>query len=260
MGANMRSSVDEVGHLRAQLERVQGRKLDAPVLPTHPALAELLPGGGLRPGSAYSLPASGSLLLALIARASQEGSWCGVIGMPELGAEAAERLGVDLDRLVLIPDPGPRWLTVAATIADVLPIVAVRPQGRPMGQEVSRLAARLRERGAVLLVEGAWPQAEAALRVSEPEWSGLGEGYGYLAGRAVTVTASSRRWPVPRTSRMLLPAADGTVSALRDEGGQRAPITAIGGGAREAARDESLGASSDAAEAAYAPLQVRAAG
>ncbi len=255
----MRSSADEVGDLRAQLERVQGRKLDAPVLPTHPALADLLPGRGLRPGSAYSLPASGSLLLALIARASQEGSWCGVIGMPELGAEAAERLGVDLDRLVLIPDPGPRWLAVAATIADVLPIVAVRPQGRPMGQEVSRLAARLRDRGAVLLVEGEWPQAEAVLRVSEPEWSGLGEGYGYLAGRAVTVTSSSRRWPVPRRSRMLLPAADGTVSALRDQSGQRAPITAIGGTTRETAGDAAR-AAGDAARAAYPPPGVRAVG
>lgn len=225
-----RADPDAVTRLRAQLERVQGLRLDAPVLPTHPALAELLPGGGLRPGAAYSLPSSASLLLALLARPSREGSWCAVIGMPELGAEAAEKLGVDLDRLVLIPDPGPRWLAVAATVADVLPVVAVRPQGRPMGQEVSRLAARLRERGTVLLVEGDWPQAEAALRVSEPEWTGLGEGYGYLAGRALTVTASSRRWPVPRRSRMLLPAADGTVSVLRDETAQRAPITAIGRG------------------------------
>ncbi|WP_438352315.1 hypothetical protein [Microbacterium sp. CJ88] len=220
--AAQRADLDVVHRLRAEMQKKQGLRLDAPVLPVHPALAELLPGGGLRPGAAYSLPPSGSLLLALMARASHDGSWCGVIGMPELGAEAAERLGVDLDRLVLIPDPGPRWLAVAATIADVLPIVAVRPQGRPMGQEVSRLAARLRERGSVLLVEGDWPQAEASLRVSEPEWSGLGAGHGYLAGRALTVTASSRRWPVPRRSRMLLPAADGTIEVLREQGGVRA--------------------------------------
>lgn len=208
------SAQDDVVRLRAQLERVQGRRLDAPVLPTHPALAGLLPGGGLRPGSAYSLPSSASLLLALLAQPSQSGSWCGVIGMPELGAEAAERLGVDLDRLVLVPEPGPRWLAIAATLAEVLPVVAVRPQGRASNAEISRLGARLRDRGAVLLVEGAWPQAEAILRVSEPEWTGLGSGYGYLEGRALTVTSSSRRWPVPRKSRMLLPAPDGTVAVL----------------------------------------------
>ncbi|MGA1828029.1 MAG: hypothetical protein WAZ28_07235, partial [Microbacterium sp.] len=90
----------EVHQLRAQVDRMQGRKLDAPVLPVLPALASLLPGGGLRTGSAYSISPSASLLSALLAAASQAGSWCGVVGMPQFGAEAAERLGVDLSRLV----------------------------------------------------------------------------------------------------------------------------------------------------------------
>lgn len=239
VAAVQRGDLDAVTRLRAQMAQVQGLRLDVPVLPTHPALTELLPGGGLRPGAAYSLPSSAdepgalSLLLALVARATQEGSWCGVVGMPELGAEAAEKLGVDLGRLVLVPDPGTRWLAVAATIADVLPIVAVRPGGRAMGPEVSRLAARLRERGAVLLVEGDWPQAEATLRVSDPQWTGLGDGFGYLAGRALTVTATSRRWPVPRRSRMLLPAADGTVAPLPEH----TSITALPRVDEQAARE-----------------------
>ncbi|MFB8386926.1 hypothetical protein ACFC3F_07285 [Microbacterium sp. NPDC055910] len=204
---------DELTRLRAQVERMQGRKLDAPVLPVLPALADLLPGGGLRPGSAYSLPRSTSLLLALLARASQDGSWCGVIGMPRLGAEAAESMGVDLSRLVLVPDPGRRWLAVAATIADVLPVVAVRPAGRAPDGEIARLAGRLRDRGAVLLVQGPWPQAEAVLEVGDASWTGVGRGHGYLAERTVTVTSASRRWPVARTGRMLLPDAAGTVAA-----------------------------------------------
>lgn len=204
----------DLASLRAQLERVQGRRLDAPVLPVHPALAALLPGGGLRPGAAYSLSRSTSLLLGLLAQPSQAGSWCGVVGMPRLGAEAAERLGVDLTRLVLIPEPGPRWLAVTATIAEVLPVVAVRPAGRAPDAEISRLAARLRDRGAVLLVQGPWPQAEAVLELDAPEWSGLGRGHGYLSGREVTITASSRRWPRSRRSRVLLPDATGTIAAV----------------------------------------------
>ena len=207
--SHQQEPVDEVLRLRAQLERVQGRKLDAPVLPVHPALAPLLPGGGLRPGAAYSLSRSTSLLLALLAQPSQSGSWCGVVGMPRLGAEAAEKLGVDLSRLVLIPDPGPRWLAVTATISEVLPVVAVRPSGRATDAEVSRLAARLRDRGAVLLVQGPWPQAEAVLEVDDPMWTGLGRGHGYLNGRAVTVTSTSRRWPRARRERLLLPDASG---------------------------------------------------
>lgn len=206
----------DVASLRAQLERVQGRRLDTPVLPVHPALASLLPGGGLRPGAAYSLSRSTSLLLALMAQSSQAGSWCGVVGMPRLGAEAAERLGVDLSRLVLIPDPGPRWLAITATIAEVLPVVAVRPSGRAPDAEISRLAARLRDRGAVLLVQGPWPQAEAVLELDAPEWTGVGRGHGYLSGREVTVTASSRRWPRSRRSRLLLPDALGAIAAVAE--------------------------------------------
>ena len=57
------------------------------LVPVHPALAGLLD-GGLQPGAAYSV-SGGALLLALLAEPSQAGSWCGVVGIPELGAEAA---------------------------------------------------------------------------------------------------------------------------------------------------------------------------
>jgi hypothetical protein len=217
----------EVLRLKAQLERVQGRRLDAPMLPTHPAFASLLPGGGLRPGAAYSLGSSASLLLALMARPSQDGSWCAVVGMPELGAEAAESLGVDLARLVFVPDPGPRWLAVTATIAEVAPVVAVRPPTRVADGQVARLAARLRDRGTVLLVQGAWPQAEATLDVGDPQWSGVGRGHGYLAGREVTVTAASRRWPRARRERMLLPGADGHVALVAPAHENAAPIAPV---------------------------------
>lgn len=203
----------EVRRLRAQLERVQGRRLDAPVLPTPPALADLLPGGGLRAGAAYSLAPSSTLLLSLLARPTKAGSWCAAVGMPELGAEAAAGLGVVLDRLVLVPEPGPRWLAVTATLAEVMTIVAVRPQGRVSDAEASRLLARLRDRGAALLVQGPWPQAEAAFEVADPHWTGLGQGHGYLTAREVTVTVHSRRSPVPRRARMLLPDQAGSLTA-----------------------------------------------
>lgn len=224
---NQAEAVRDVHELRARLERMQGRKLDTPVLPTHPAFSPLLPGGGLRPGSAYALASSASLLLALMARPSQDGAWCGVVGMPDLGAEAAEKYGLDLDRLVFIPDPGPRWLAVTATIAEVLPVVAVRPPAgtaERSGAEVSRLAARLRDRGTVLLVQGPWPHAEAVIDVADPRWSGLGRGHGYLAGRELTVSVSSRRSPTARRARMLLPAADGSITVLGHPAEQSAPI------------------------------------
>ncbi len=218
------AAVEDVQRLRAQMERMQGRRLDAPALPTHPALAALLPGRGLRPGSAYALGPSHSLLFALLAQPSQTGSWCGVVGMPGFGAEAAERAGVDLSRLVLIPDPGSRWLAVVATIADVLPVVAVRPPARASDREISQLTARLRDRGSVLLVQGTWPQTEAMLDVADARWSGLGAGEGYLSERELTVTVSSRRSPAPRAARVLLPSPDGSIAATSERDRAVAPI------------------------------------
>ena len=47
--------------------------------------------------------------------------------------------------------------------------------------------------------------------MADPEWTGLGRGHGYLAGRELTVTVTSRRTPVPRRGRVLLPAVDGAL-------------------------------------------------
>jgi len=172
-------------------------------IPAPPAIATLLP-GGLRPGAVYSLDAPGALLLALLAEASRAGSWCGAVGIPELGAEAAERAGIDLDRLVLVPRPGERWLAAAAAVAEVLAVVALRPSGRVRDADAARLAARLRDRGAVLLTIGPWPQAEAMLSIDDSRWSGLGLGHGCLAEREVDVIATSRRSPAPRRVRVVL--------------------------------------------------------
>ncbi|MFT4297549.1 MAG: hypothetical protein QM582_19270 [Micropruina sp.] len=181
-------------------------------LPVPPALAELLPGGGLTPGSAYSVT-PGALLLALLAEPSREGSWCGAIGLPELGAEAAEQAGLDLGRLALVPRPEERWFSITAALAEVIPVVAVRPGGRVRDADASRLAARLRSSGTVLLVAGAWPRVEATLSTSAPRWTGLGAGHGYLTARDVLVSVASKRFPAPRQARVSLPDGSGWLSA-----------------------------------------------
>jgi hypothetical protein len=197
-----------LARLRAQVAVKEARVRPA-LFPMHPELAGLLPGGGLNPGSAYCLSGSGALLLALLAEPSREGHWCGVVGMPEFGAEAAGQAGVALERLALVPEPDDQWLAITAALVEALPVVAVRPAGRVREGDAARLMARLRDRGGLLLVDGPWPRAEARLVVSDARWSGLGVGYGYLASREVTVTVTSRKSPAPRTVRLVLPTPDG---------------------------------------------------
>jgi len=198
--------------------RIRGMESTRLGLETRPAAAGfegLLPGGALRPGAVYAVDSSISLLLALLAGPSVAGSWCGIIGLPDLGPEAATSLGIDLARLVLVPAPGDHWLTVTAALADVLPVVAVRPPRRVSETEASRLGARLRQRGCTLLVAGEWPQAEARLSLRTNTWSGLGFGHGHLTGRDVLVAASARSG-FPRTARMSLAGLPSEAPANQD--------------------------------------------
>lgn len=203
----------EVHRLRNEISRMQRRRSDVPFLPLDPALENLLPDGGLRVGSAYSISPSPSLLGALLAPPSQKGSWCAIIGMPTIGVEAMSDLGVDLERLVLVPDPGQRWLTVATALSEVIPIIAVHPRSRVADADVARLNARLRDRGCTLLVTAAWPQSEATIKVETTEWHGLGSGWGLLSDRTVTLRASGRRFESGRRVRVQMPTSLGRVDA-----------------------------------------------
>lgn len=193
---------------------VAGTSALKPAFPVPDALAGIIPAGGLLGGSAYSLGTAGALLLALLAEPSGEGNWCGVVGMPELGVEAAERAGVSLDRLVLVPEPGDQWLAVTAALVEVLPVIAIRPGGRFGAGDATRLSARLRDRGGVLLVHGDWPRSEARLEIAEPRWAGVGSGHGCLTEREVLVTATSKRFPERRSVRLELPDRDGRVTMV----------------------------------------------
>lgn len=198
------AKAQKVLELQSRIRSMQSKKLDSRSLPTHPAIARLLPGGGLQQGSVYSVTGSATLLMALLAGPSAAGSWCGVVGVPEFGIEAAARFGVDLERLVLVPNPGDQWLGVTSAIADVMGVVVTRPPRRASDSSVARLSARLRQRGSTLIVLGTWPQSDAMLSLSRSDWSGIGNGHGYLEARQATVTVTSTGGR-PRSARLWLP-------------------------------------------------------
>ena len=223
------SSASIVGELQQRIRSMQATKLDSRLIPTHPALADLLPGGGLKQGGVYSVDNSATLLLAMLAGPSAAGSWCGVVGVPEFGVEAAASFGIDLDRLVLVPRPGDQWLAVTAAIADVMTVVVTKPPRVASEGNLARLAARLRQRGSTLIVVGshsAWPQSEAMLSLSQSSWSGIGDGYGHLTARQVTVTVSQRAGGRPRSARMWLPDPD--LQFVRVESAPQKHLRAVG--------------------------------
>lgn len=169
------------------------------MLPVLPELTGLLPNRGLRRGSTIAVAASyparsgdTSLVLALLAEASRSGSWCAVVGVPALGLVAAAEAGIVLDRLVLVPHPGPEWARVVAALIDGVDVVATAVPATVTASVASRLAARARQRGTVLVPYGRWEGADVTLRVIRSMWEGLGQGRGRLRRREVTLSARGR--------------------------------------------------------------------
>jgi hypothetical protein len=217
---------------------VPGLSVPGPgALPVLSALGELLP-RGLARGTVVAVAEFGLLCLALAAAASADGAWCGIAGLPEAGVLAAVGLGLDAGRILLVPDPGPAWPQVTASLLDGCELVLLRPP-RPAGSPASsagspassagspassaggpvpaqarrRLEAMLRRERRVLIVAGDWPGAQYRLRVVSQRWTGLGDGRGRLRACCAEVAAGGRgEAAMTRTRWLWLPGEDGGVA------------------------------------------------
>lgn len=163
------------------------------LLPVRSDLAALLPGGGFRRGSIVEINAP-SLVFVSLAEAVQTGSWAALVGLSTLGLAAAADHGVALERVAVIDaPPADLAATVVAALVDALDLVVLGPGVIARSVDARRLTARARERGAVVLVYGRWPEAaDVRLHVTGRSYGGLGQGHGHLARWDVEVSADGR--------------------------------------------------------------------
>ncbi|HEX7444222.1 MAG TPA: hypothetical protein VF320_10060, partial [Acidimicrobiales bacterium] len=213
------TSLSDVARLSRPLTLARDR-----LVPVLPALAGLVPEGGLQQGSTVAVEgdAATSLGLALAAGPSLAGAWVVVVGRADLGLAAAAEAGVALDRLALVAPPPPEhWAGVVAALIGSVGVVLVDPDHRVRAADARRLAARARERGTLLIQmargQGARGQGargparpglevDLRLQVVESAWQGLGSGHGNLQARRVTVESGGRRHAArPRRVELWLP-------------------------------------------------------
>jgi hypothetical protein len=202
------------------------------VLPVPVELRPLLPAGGLRRGTTVAVR-SASALLALLSAASQAGSWCAVVGMPQLNPVAAAELGVVLERLAFVPHPGTHWTTAVAALLDGFDLVVAAPPGPIAPSVASRLAARARQRGSVLLPAGplcaTWAGADLTVEAVRGEWAGLGAGRGRLRARELTIRAWGRgSASASREVTVALPALTGLLPPVAGTGTREVTLKAAG--------------------------------
>ena len=163
------------------------------VLPIRSDLLPLFPWGGIKRGTVVETSSS-ALMLALLGKATSEGSWVAVVGSPDLGLAAAREHGVALERLVVVHrPPQDQMATVISALVDALDIVVIGSRLITSGVDARRLSARARERGSVLLSRGGWLVGpDLSLHVRSQHFLGLSEGHGHLAGWSIEVETSGR--------------------------------------------------------------------
>lgn len=190
-------------------ESAAGRRPAPPerreTLPVPPALAGLLPGGGLAKGTVVSYAGARSLLTGLLAVATAQGRHAAVAGLPGFGLLAAAEMGADLRRLAVIPEPGPDPVEIAAVLLDGIDLVVLGLRGGSVAPSRARvIAARARAKGAVLVVtDGHWPDTTLRMDARIAGYAGLGAGHGRLRSFCLDVAASHRAGP-PRRGRIEL--------------------------------------------------------
>jgi hypothetical protein len=216
------AKLEQARRAASRARRLQGERVSGRVIAVLPALADLLPGGGLAPGATYSVTGSTALTAALVAEPSTRGMWVGVVGMPGFAAEGAAGLGCDLERMVFVPHPGREWVNVVAALVDALSVVVVQPVGHVSDAEAARLGARLRKRETTLISFGRWPRADVRLAVDGGAWHGLGRGHGHLSARRADVSVTGRAAHIgfvdssPMTTSLWLPDEHGAVRLAHD--------------------------------------------
>lgn len=193
------------------------------LLPVPEPFRALIPQGGLVRGSTVCTAgaAATSLALALAGPVTAAGSWCAVVGLDHLGLVAAAELGIDLERTLLVADPGPaEWASAVAGLLDAVEVVLVQPAHAITPTVQRRLIARARDRGSVLIHAGGRAEVWAhhpdlTVTAGRSRWEGLEVGHGRLRARRVEVEVCGRRGAArPRTADLWLPGPDGQIAVV----------------------------------------------
>ena len=130
------------------------------LLPIPDSLVGLLP-SGLPRGAVGVLTGARSLSVSMVAAVTAAGGYVAIVGQPDTGLLAATEMGVDLERLAVVPDPGADPVEVASVLVDGMDLVVLGLRGRTIAPGRARVVtARAQQRGCTLLVaDGDWPGA-----------------------------------------------------------------------------------------------------
>ena len=178
-----------------------------PTLPVSPDLRAMFPEGGLVRGRTVLCGGDAAVALALriVSQPTQAGSWLGVVGVHNIGVQAASEQGVALQRVVFVQPATSRaeWVSTIAAAADGFDVLMLEvPHGITVA-DARRVQTRIQSRRNALVLIGATQklalqsvfQPDVVMDTTTTQWNGIERGSGYVQSREVCVTVSGRRVP-----------------------------------------------------------------
>jgi hypothetical protein len=182
-------ALDRLAIQTAPLALAHTRTLSVP-----DALVPLFPDNGLRRGTVNHSD-SFPVILAMMAKLTSEGEWCAVINQPDLSFISVVQLGGELKRCVRVNVPDKSWINATAGLLDGCAFVVGAPPGGVRVHHARQLSARVQERDSILMLSclDNWDLPPfLSISVDHNEWSGVGDGHGYLRSCQIHLRVTGR--------------------------------------------------------------------
>ena len=178
-----------------------------PTLPVPSDLRAMFIHGGLVRGRTVLCSGDAAITLALrtVSQATQAGSWLGVVGVRNIGVQAASEQGVALQRVVFVQPATTRaeWVSTVAAAADGFDVLMLEvPHGITVA-DARRVQTRVQSRRNALVLTSATQklalqsvfQPDVVMDATTTQWNGIERGAGHVQSRDVCVAVSGRRVP-----------------------------------------------------------------
>ncbi|MDA8080900.1 MAG: hypothetical protein M0Z96_04735 [Actinomycetota bacterium] len=174
-------------------------------------LAKIFPLGRIQLGSVVLFEGvlnSGvtSAVFEFLSSGGMQKNWSALVGFENLCFLAAFEKGVDLGKVVSIPDPGRDLAQVVAVLIEAFPIVVIANPEFISSSQARNLISRVRSNKSVMAVarqslgisgvrtKGSWPASyDYLIRSSMSGFSGLGRGSGFIKERYLSLSLGSKR-------------------------------------------------------------------
>ena len=134
-----------------------------PTLPVPPELRVMFPEGGLVRGRTVLCSGDAAVAMALrvVSSATQAGSWLGIVGVHNVGVQAASEHGVALQRVVFVQPASSRteWVGTVAAAADGFDVLMLEVPRGITEADARRVQTRIQARRNALVLIGTTHQS-----------------------------------------------------------------------------------------------------